>query len=116
MKKWMIVFIVLVLAATAWAKDVRVTVAWEFDSEFESSMTMFKLYYQDPADPAIIYHVTDVTDLSLRTLDTSVLNLPAGKTTNFLISAVYDDGTEEISEPLPWKFTGKPTVLSVNKL
>lgn len=100
---------------TAHAKDVSVQVEFGFEPDFEVGVTEFVFYYQDKLDPMTLIEVTKHLDIGSRAFTTPIMDLPPGRITNFFISAVYDTGEVEMSEGFAWKFTGKPSIVKINK-
>ena len=115
MKKVFVVLMVLALATTAFAKSLTVSIDFSFDPDFEPELSMFKVYYQNEVNPSIIFHVMDIPDVSARSVNTPVFDLPPGRTSDFFVAAVYTSGEVEMSPPYAWKFTGRPTIIRVSR-
>lgn len=115
MKKYLVVLLILCVVASAWAKSVSVKVEFSYDPDFEQGLNKFSLYYLDETESTGRIHVGDLTDVTQRIFDTPVFDLPPGKTSDFILVAVHNDGEEFASVIYPWKFTGKPAITNIDK-
>ena len=110
------IFCIVGIVDVSFSKDVNIQVDFGFDQEFEADVTEYILYYQYPLDSNTLVEITKITDVSARSFFPSTFDLPPGKTSNFYISATYDTGEMEYSDPYPWKFTGRPTIIDLKKI
>jgi len=115
MKKFILVCMLVLFATVAFAKSISLTITFEYDVAFEPDTKMFRLYYQNKVQPDVLVLVEETTDISARVWDISSFDLAPGKTSEFFVAAVYNDGTEEMSPPYPFKFTGKPVIKDIRK-
>ena len=118
MKKILSVMLIVLFMAfgTAYAKDIQLGVELEFDPDFNEDTTEFALFYQNETNPNVLVEVTRISDSTVRQFDTPIFDLAPGKTSQFFLAAVYDDGTIDMSDPgFPYKFTGKPTIIRLIK-
>jgi len=114
-KHLLVIFLVLGLAVTAWAKNLSVQVQFSFDEEFEAGVSGYKLYYrQDGTDKKI--YISTCLDVTARIFDSQLFDIPPGKVTDFYLSALNTDGTEDFSPVFPWRFTGSPLIKAIQKL
>ena len=109
-------FCVFGVSGTTFAKDVQLQIEWTFDADFEADITEYIVYYEAEGFPGALVEIQRVGNATERVVDTPVIDLAPGKTSNLYVSAMYATGEEVISDPFPWKFTGKPFVIRVNKI
>ena len=57
--------------------------------------------------------ITDINSVKTRVFDTPTFDLSPGKLIDFYLSAVSTDGGEAFSPAFPFKYTGKPFIISV---
>lgn len=115
MKKFVLIAVLVLFATVAFAKDIALTVTFEYDVAFEEETESFNLYYQNQLNPDTFVLVADTTDVTMRVWVVPVFDLAPGKTSQFFVEAVYKDGTKEMSPPFAYKFTGKPVIKDIRK-
>ena len=121
MKKILIALLLAALCSfmvvgNAAAKDVQLQIEWTIDTDFVIEISEFIVYIEAENAPGALVEVQRVTDSGATVTDTPVIDMAPGKTANIYVSALYATGEEELSDPFPWKFTGKPFVIRVNKI
>jgi hypothetical protein len=96
-----------------YAKDANLEIEFSFDPEFEIDIVGYKLYYIKVPGSAVRVFITDINNVQTRVFDTPTFDLSPGKLIDFYMSAVSTDGGEAFSPAFPFKYTGKPFVISV---
>ncbi len=119
MKKFLVALLLVVLACTvAYAKVTDLEIEFTIDSEFEPYIDSYKVYTEVPGTGAII-HVATFTEAANFVAQLTALDLDPGKVTNFYLGAIYgtDAATEveDRSVAFPFKFTGKPVLIRIQK-
>ena len=97
----------------AYAKDADLEIEFSFDPEFEVDIVGYKLYYIKVPGSVVRVFITDINNVQTRVFDTPTFDLAPGKLIDFYLSAVSTDGSESFSPPFPFKYTGKPFVISI---
>lgn len=115
MKRLFLIIMMVLFATVVFAKDIALTVTFEYDAAFEPETESFNLYYQNQLNPDTFVLVADTTDVTMRVWVVPIFDLAPGKTSQFFVEAVYKDGTKEMSPPFAYKFTGKPTIKDIRK-
>ncbi len=113
---WIVLALALFIAGcscSAYAKDASLVVEFSFDKDFEVGITGYRLYYTKVPGSGVRVFITDIGSIEARVIDTPVFDLAPGKTTDFFLSAVSTDGSEAFSPAFPFKYTGKPFVISI---
>jgi len=105
----------LFIANTSQAKDAALAVEFSYDKEFEPSITEFKLYCIKVPGSAIQEHVATLTDVSSRVWSVPVIDIPPGKSLDYYLSAVDQDGDEHISPAYAFKLIGRPAIRNIRK-
>lgn len=121
MKKILAILLITMMCAfvsvnTSLAKDAQLQIEFTLDVDFEYEIAEYGVYVEAEGSPGSLVEVQTVTDATVRIIDTPVIDLLPGRTTNIYVSARYTDGQEVMSDPFPWKFTGKPFIIRVNKI
>ncbi len=111
------VIVVLMLCTIAYAKVVDLEMEFSMDAEFIPYVDSYKLYSEIPGSGNLV-NVANFPKAAELIFQVTALDLPPGKITNFYISAVYGSGTtavEDMSLSKPFKYTGKPVWIRINK-
>ncbi len=118
MKKLLFILtLVLLLVGTAYAKIVDLEMEFSMDAEFLPYVDSYKLYSEIPGTGDLI-NVANFPKSDSLVFQVTALDLPPGKITNFYISAVYgidSEAVEDMSLSKPFKYTGKPIWIRINK-
>lgn len=109
------VFCLFSVVNVSLAKDVELQVQFDIDAEFEVEINEYVVYFEELTSLGTLVEAGRFTDSTLRIVETGIIDLAPGKTTNIYVSAVYKTGEEVTSDSFPWKFTGKPFIIRVNK-
>ncbi len=121
MKRLFLVLLILaVIATNAWAKITPVRIVIGIDEPFIPFVTVFKINVKtDPAGP--FTHVGTIDNLATQNWILTDIDIPPGQVVWFGVDAEYepaspgDDPIVESSADFPWKSTGKPFIISVQR-
>ena len=116
-KLFMSLLIILVMATIAYAKLVDLEIEFTIDAEFVPYIDSYKVYTEVPGT-GVLEHVATLSQSVDFVAQITAIDLLPGRTTNFYLGAVYGtDATaiEDVSIAFPYKFTGKPVVIRINK-
>ncbi len=106
-----VVIMTCLMFSVACAKNIGFNIEYSLDPDFEPYVTEYVLEYENSNLPGTMVEVMRFQPDGMMVFDTPVFDLAPGKTSDFYLTAVYDGGVTETSEPYPFKFTGKPTVI-----
>lgn len=114
----MSLLIVLAVCSIAYAKVTDLEVEFVMDAEFAPFIDSYKLYTEVPGS-GVVAHVASFAKSTNFIEQVTAIDLDPGKITNFYLAAVYgvDSATaiEDRSDAFPYKFTGKPVIIRINK-
>jgi len=110
----LVLFVLFVTSPTVFAKLLDIEVGFAIDAEFEPYVTSYNLYTEVP-DSGVIALVATLGITPERSWVITAIDLIPGKITNLYLGAVYDAGVEDRSVAFPFRYTGKPVIISVIK-
>ncbi len=109
--------LVLFVCTVAYAKIVDLEIEFTMDAEFVPFIDAYKVYTEVPGS-GNLEHTATLQKTADFIYQLTAMDLPPGKITNFYLGAVYgttETAVEDISIAFPYKFTGKPVVIRINK-
>lgn len=116
-KMFIVGVLTLLVCSIAYAKIVDLEMEFSMDPEFVPYIDSYKLYSEVPESGNLVL-IDNLPNTTPFTFQVTALDLPPGQITNFYISAVYGtdaNALEDISLAKPFKYTGKPVWIRINK-
>ncbi len=118
MKK-LLTYVIIALAqlfsgcSQAYAKDAALEVEFSFDPDYP--VAEFRLLCETVPGSGEQVLVATTADIEVRAWEVMVIDIPPGRTLDWYISAVDQDGDETYSPAYQFKLTGKPTILRIKR-
>ncbi len=115
----LVVFTTIVIARvdTAKAKAADIEIEFTIEADFVPFIDNYKVYTEVPGS-GVFVHVATFEQSANFIYQITAIDLDPGRITNFYLAAVYGTDTnaiEDRSTAHPFKFTGKPVIIRINK-
>jgi len=117
----LVLMIVFVMVVPAWAKITPVKITIGIDEGFAPFVSTFKIGVKTTAAGAF-EHIATIDNLATQAWVITDADIPPGQVVWFNVVAEYPpvvtggDPILETSEELPWKSTGRPFIISVQRV
>ncbi len=118
---FLVLLVVAMMVIPAWAKITPVKITIGIDEGFAPFVSTFKVGLKTTAAGAF-EHIATIDNLATQDWVITDVDIPPGQVVWFNVIAEYepaipgDDPILETSEELPWKSTGRPFIMSVQRV